>query len=754
MDTIKSSINNLFNKYKDNIEGSSIFILVILISFTFLFSKKMMVGTDSGWYLARATNILNGRGYLDTHWQPEIYRGPIFAGIIAFYFKLFGPSITSAYLVIRSIFICNLMLTYLLAKKLFNRLIGFIVFIFVLTAQPLYKNATYLQIDTAMVLFILLAFYFLAWAIDKQKWYIFVLSGITMGIAFLTKQTAGVYCALPILLFLLNPKLRGTRFIRYWIYFYISLIIVLLPWFLYLHSVGENPLYELQKGIDIITNPAKGQAGINEVNGNSSVNIITGLNNYFSLLYRYYEIDFADIFILAPIMVIAWIKLTYDYIKTRRVQILLVLSAGLLYLPLTPIQANVDFSPRHSLIFYIFSFIALAAAFWPSEKATLKNQEKYKFSLFLYSIVITIFIVLQVFVGNNSWLKAVKDSPPAFSFNEPSIAYSDYWSAKSFANWFSDHSIENPKLLATDIFGNFLYFFSLNSNPISDFPTYVSKFDKENSNIHNGWLAIWNYRGWYGLNQVRTRVIAISEHDFLQVINENDIEYVIISLRSFPLIYYSYNHPDIALIVGPDRFGNFIFQVSDDVKPIATYSNDLYEFQTGIATIKFLNRLEERRPTVYENLKEVYFKGVLNLSDKKIIAMKNRAYPVFDEISSMSHLSYIERVYDDNGMEGILYSIRFQENKLLWVEYKTGIKTLLTTMYLYIGDYEKALQNIEDVLAESPDDKFAKNLYILTKLAIENALPPENTIMIYKELIEPAPHSRVDESAFETSIGK
>lgn len=749
---MRDSIQNWLDKDREKKGEILVFLLVIVLSLSFFYTKKLNVLTDSGWYLARAINLFNGRGYLDTHWQPETYRGPIFMWMIAFYFKLFGPSITSAYLVIRSIFIGNLILTYLIGKKLFNRTIGFISFIFVLTASPIYLDSIVLQIDIAMVFFVLIAFYFLAWAVETEKWYFFVLSGTMMGVAYLTKATSGVFFAIPILLFVLNPKLRSAQFIRYWAIFYCSLILVLLPWFIYLNSLGENPLYEVVRGFEIIFDPGSTKAGINQSNENYLRKIVNGPRLIGEIFSRYYEMDFSEVYLLAPVFILAWIKIIYDFIRTRNVQLSFLLSGGLLYLSLAPIQANVDFGTRHSLALYFLTFISLSAAIWPTEKTAAIGKNNSRLSMWLRSAMLFALVGLQVFVGSNSWVNALKISPPVFTLPEPDIAYSDYWGANLFAAWFTENSITEPKILASELFGNFLYFFSLDQNPMTDYPTYVSKYDTQNSSNNHDWLAIWNYHGWYGLNQVRSRIVAVSESDLLKTISENEIEYVVLSYRSYPLIYYFYSHPDFALVNGPDYYGNLIFATSGDVKPLTTYPDNLYEMLVGKATVKFLLRLEEIRPADYESLKEEYLKGVLHQSDKEIFYLQNREYPLITETNSLSNLKYIERVNDYYGMEGVLYSIGLQEEKLQWVENKEETEKLLTTMYLYIGDYDRALGYIEDAIEGVPEDHYANNLYMLSKLSKDNDLSSEKIMTIYRELIEPSPHSQLDEDLFDKFI--
>lgn len=725
-----------FNKFP-------LILLVLLISVIFFHTATIIVSPDSGWYVSKAMNIYLGRGNIDIYWQPETYRAPIFSGLIAFYFRLFSPSFTSAYWVVRTFFVGNLIISYLLGKELFNKLWGVFIFLFVLTAPPIYSISHKVLLDIVMPFFVLLACYWLVLAINKERWYYFILSGVSLGIAYLTKATAGVFFAIPILLIISNPAMRKQRILKYWFLFYFMLGFTIFPWYLYLYLNGANPFDDIIRGIELVFNPLKKQPGIHQKNNLTMSTIFAWPIQIINLLFKYYKIDFANELLLSPILLIAWGKIIYATLCVKRYRNMIILSGFLLYLTLAPIQANIDFGNRHSVILYIFSFFALVGSLWPGNWLH-KGNKKTKDDHYIISIFIIIFfLAFQIFVGKHSWFRVVKVTPPVFSTNDyKNIMFDNYNSGKAIAEWFNDHSIIDPKIMVDESFGNYVYCFGINNKPFEDIPFVDSKRSDEVSN-YDDWIALWNYQGFSNISQVRSRLIAVSEGELLKDIVEKEIEYFIVEEHTFSLLNYFHSHPDFALIYGPDKFGNSIFKIAEDVKPISEYSDHQFQFQVGEGTVVFLENLKHGKPDLYHTLKSEYLQRMLHFDDIQINAIEIGEYPLFNEKTSMSHLKYIQRIYILYGNDGVNKAIELQEEKLEWVRNKTSTKKLLVTLYLYTGNYSKAKQFIEEVLTETPEDIFAQNLSILSNYALDKNWPVEITIKKYDKFIEPAPYSLI-----------
>jgi hypothetical protein len=83
---------------------------IIPVSIAVLFSPIHGVSTspDSSWYLINALNIYNGFGYVNPDLTPVLQRGPLFPGMLAAMFWIFGCSVKSAFLLIRLFFVLNI----------------------------------------------------------------------------------------------------------------------------------------------------------------------------------------------------------------------------------------------------------------------------------------------------------------------------------------------------------------------------------------------------------------------------------------------------------------------------------------------------------------------------------------------------------------------------------------------------------------------------------------------------------------------
>lgn len=730
-------------KYKDLL----LLFIVIFISLVFFRTQTITVTPDSGWYVSRAINLVHGRGYIDTNWQPEIYRAPVFAGIIALYFNIFGVSFVSAYWVVRTFFVGNLVLSYLLGKKLYNRTWGLIIFLFVLTAPVIYTNSHKILLDIVMPFFVLLGCYWLLWAVDQERWFFFVLSGVTFGIAYLTKATAGVFFAIPLSLIIFDPKIRSKKYIKYYMLFYLALILTLIPWYLYLFLLGENPLGELIKGAGLITNPTQIRAGVIKTTDPSIKSIYTQPIQMLKLFYEYYKMDFAGKFIISPVLLIAWGKIAYDSLIKKYHQHAMILSGGLLYLLLAPIQATVDLGDRHSIILYYLSFFALAGAFW-SYRMIKIDSTKHKFPRLSFTVVILVVLLgFQVFIGKNTWLSVISASPPIFSSKDhAAVKFDDHNGAKLITQWFIDHSIMQPSIMVDERFGHFIYSFGINSKPLIDIP-YVESNKSNEAGKQDDWIAIWNYQGWSNLTQARVHLVSVSEAELLKDIIDQHVDHIIISPRSYPLMYYLYHHPGFALVYGPDEYGNSIYEVADELKPISAYPNSNYQLQIGQATLRFIRRLKTQRPADYDILKKEYLHGLLKLDSKKIDQIENAEYAIFDEKIPVSHLRYAQRTKNLYGIDGVFQSIELHEEKSLWAENDAGTKKLLVTLYLFSGDHSKAKAYIEELINDTPGDIFAQNLFILTNYSIDNDLSADETIKLYIKFFEPDAFSLINEAS-------
>ncbi len=169
------------------------------------------------------------------HWLIPTYGGqvwlekpPLCIWMIAFFYKMFG---ISEFTVRFFSAICGwgtVMLTYLIGAKLFDRWVGFLGGMFLLTAKHFTQHARLGFMDAPLVFFISLALLFF-WLGREKKWF-FALFGLALGLAFMTKGLAAllvipitwIYCVWA-------KEVSILKTPAYWIGILISLMLFI-PW--------------------------------------------------------------------------------------------------------------------------------------------------------------------------------------------------------------------------------------------------------------------------------------------------------------------------------------------------------------------------------------------------------------------------------------------------------------------------------------------------------------------------------------------
>ncbi len=140
----------------------------------------------------------------------------------------------------------TLVLVYFLAKKLYNRFVGFASALVLGTFNTFYLFARHAMTDVFFVFFIVASFYFflLSEKTEKLNRYV-ILSGLFFGLALLTKQVEALLIPLIIFSYLLVTK-RSIRFLfkKHFTVFWGIGLLVLSPYLVYMFvSFGSNFWY-------------------------------------------------------------------------------------------------------------------------------------------------------------------------------------------------------------------------------------------------------------------------------------------------------------------------------------------------------------------------------------------------------------------------------------------------------------------------------------------------------------------------------
>ena len=156
---------------------------LLLLTGIFLFPLKGVVPSpDSSWYLKNAVKLYN-----DFSYENLMIRRPLFPFLISLSFHFFGKSIESAFWVVRIFFVSNIVLSYFVGLKLYNRSTGIAFSLLLLSSFVINQWSSYLLVDVIIPFFIFLYILTLHQAFENENRILFGVSGMIIGLAFLVK---------------------------------------------------------------------------------------------------------------------------------------------------------------------------------------------------------------------------------------------------------------------------------------------------------------------------------------------------------------------------------------------------------------------------------------------------------------------------------------------------------------------------------------------------------------------------------------
>src|SRR5215213_1398030 len=189
----------------------AVFPLVVGLSILPLlwFERNWSVGIDASRYLLLGWNLISGEGFtiFGDYWT---VRGPVYPGLLGSLMLLFGRDVESLAWAVRLLALANPVLMYFLIRRIAGRIAGLLAAVMVTFFS---YTATYheaFNIDPVQLSIYLLTVLVLLVGAQKDSAGLLLLSGLLLGTAILTKQTA--LAALPLALF--AALLLGCSFRR------------------------------------------------------------------------------------------------------------------------------------------------------------------------------------------------------------------------------------------------------------------------------------------------------------------------------------------------------------------------------------------------------------------------------------------------------------------------------------------------------------------------------------------------------------
>jgi len=194
-------------------------------------------GNDAARYLSCGSRLITGDALegLNTISGFNGGHGPGLPSIVAFFILLFGRDTEALVWILRLMALLNPLLAYFLVKRISTPVASLIAAALVSLTAFNVKSTVAINIDAMELTFYLLSLLALLEAIKRGGSLLALLSGVLLGIAILTKETAFVDVPLALLaVLLLGWDLRRA------VWHYLGLTLVCLPWWIWVYfATGE-----------------------------------------------------------------------------------------------------------------------------------------------------------------------------------------------------------------------------------------------------------------------------------------------------------------------------------------------------------------------------------------------------------------------------------------------------------------------------------------------------------------------------------
>jgi len=626
-----------------------IWALLLLIGFITFSTSSIRIPSDMMSYMNIGLNIFKGSGYLNTDLSFALLRGPIFPFLIALSYYLFGISAQSAFFVVRIFCILNPILLYFIGKKFYGKWVGLVASLFVLTSYSM-NFAAYRHIDVVIPFFIILYIFLTFHAFEKNNLYLFTLSGITLAVAYLTKETAIPFFILPFLMIAFIKDYRDRKKIFGALILIFSLVFVISIWIFYAYILsGKLSLFS-----GALQATPKEEWLFPSINRKNIVLILYyAIKNYLVGLFYYYKYSIQPNFSIAVVFLFAWSFTLISAIKGSKADKIMIL-LFLLFSPLISFLGRNNFRLGQGLLILLLSYLVTANFLIVLGGSTLKKfghlffkgQKLNKIILQIGIVILVgIIIYIQVMAGNARNINFLKDSifiKKSFGKKaEVRGSFNQFISDPS--RWISQNVPKGSKFMCDQLVkGRILFFHTLGDYPIFNLPIiWVYKFSEAGMSfqLKGSYLSsrksfrkndekiifISSYRKT--ASDQKNHFYILKESDLLTEIKNEKIKYIIISFqRNFLSRYFDANSGFIKIA---EFYGGRvkIYKVKNII-PI----KDFKTLITRKASI-FLNDLKEKDHKRYIWFRNEIFQNILGWDEDKLRMLEERDYgESFEEV--------------------------------------------------------------------------------------------------------------------------
>ncbi len=229
------------------------FIILILSVFIIFFQLSGSLGSyDESIYSEVAKEGLLNNNWLETFYEGKVWidKPPFLIWITMAAYKIFGINEFAARFFPAFFGILGILSIYILAKQLFNYRIAFLSSL-VLLAIPHYLLLSRTNItDIFLFVFVNFSFIFLLRSFRNRKE--IILSGVFLGLAFMTKSAVALFFVLLFIAYIYLKKDPGAIKNRYFIFTIVLFLVITVPWHLYMFLKYGNLFLDGYLGYHLI----------------------------------------------------------------------------------------------------------------------------------------------------------------------------------------------------------------------------------------------------------------------------------------------------------------------------------------------------------------------------------------------------------------------------------------------------------------------------------------------------------------------
>ena len=252
-------MKNLKNFYKflNNEKYFPLYILLLSVAVLFFQLEGSIGNWDEAAYSQIAKEGLQTNNWIDFHYLGKLWfeKPPLVIWLTMISFKIFGVTEFATWFFPVIFGIMGVVGTYYLGKYLFNSKIGLFAALILLSIPHYVLMARNNMMDIFLVSNSVISFLFLIKSKENSKY--LILSGVFLGLAFMSKNVVALL-NLPVFLYYLylNKQLSILKS-KYLFWFLISFLIITLPWHLLMFFKYKWDFWNSYIGFHLITRYTK-----------------------------------------------------------------------------------------------------------------------------------------------------------------------------------------------------------------------------------------------------------------------------------------------------------------------------------------------------------------------------------------------------------------------------------------------------------------------------------------------------------------